>query len=200
MFGLLGLGGVLWHIGLAALAETLGRLEPTSALVVLLPSVLIYLVDTVGWHCALPSQYAKEVSVSRLLAIRMGGETVNLTTPTAYLGGEPLKSYLLYRYGVPLMDALVSVVIAKTTITIAQIAYILVGLALGVWMLSASTGAAERTTEFSVAIGATLAALAMLVLGVIAMVAIQRRGIFRLLFTLKSQMGFRNQYLEARIA
>jgi glycosyltransferase 2 family protein len=192
------LGAVLWHIDLSRVGATLSRLEPTSACVVLLPSVLIYLSDTVGWHLTLPPDYAKDVSLARLFVIRMAGETVNLTTPTAYLGGEPLKSYWLHRYGVPLMDASVSVVVAKTTMTIAQILYILLGVGVGVWLVGRSTGPNGLAAEWLVGIGASLLALALLLSGAIAMVVLQRRGLFSLLFGLKRRTGFRSQYLEAR--
>ena len=200
VLGLLALGGMLWQIGLSRLAETLGRLSPPTALIVLVPSVLIYLVDTLGWYLTLPRGYAQAVSLSRLFPIRMAGETVNLTTPTAYLGGEPLKSYLLHRYGVPLMDASVSVVISKTTMTIAQIAYVLLGLALGLWLLNPLTGPSEGPVDFSVEIGAALVALGLLLSGVMTVVVLQRRSIFRLLFALQRRMGFRSHYLEARAA
>ena len=63
----------------------------------------------------------------RLLTIRTAGEVVNMTTPTAYMGGEPLKAYLLKKYNVPIAEGAASVVIAKTTLTIAEVFYILTG-------------------------------------------------------------------------
>jgi hypothetical protein len=50
----------------------------------------------------------------------MAGEAVNSVTPTATLGGEPVKAHLLRAYGVPLSDGLASIVVAKTALTIAQ--------------------------------------------------------------------------------
>ena len=96
----------------------------------------MYVLDAYGWRLTL-GPYANAVAFWKLLAVRTAGEVVNMTTPTAYVGGEPLKAYLLKRYGVPMVDGLASVVIAKTTMTIAQIIFILIGLASGFWLLGA---------------------------------------------------------------
>ena len=57
----------------------------------------------------------------------MAGEAFNLTTPTASVGGEAVKAWLI-RHHVPLHEALPSVIVAKTTITIAQGLLLVVGL------------------------------------------------------------------------
>ena len=47
-------------------------------------------IEAYGWKVTLgPS--AHHVPFWRLLAIRTAGEVVNMTTPTAYVGGEPLR-------------------------------------------------------------------------------------------------------------
>ena len=69
---------------------------------------------------------------------RTAGEVVNMTTPTAYVGGEPLKAFLLKRHQIPMVDGLASVVIAKTIMTLAQVLFILVGIALAFWILGSS--------------------------------------------------------------
>ena len=53
-----------------------------------------------------------------MYVVRMIGEAYNNITPTASLGGEPVKAWLLKaNWGVPLRDAGASLVIAKTTIS-----------------------------------------------------------------------------------
>jgi putative membrane protein len=59
----------------------------------------------------------------------MAGEAVNSVTPTAAVGGEPVKAQLLRGYGVPGSDAAASVVIAKTALVVSQAAFVLLGLA-----------------------------------------------------------------------
>src|SRR5512146_2938021 len=105
--------------------------------IILIPSILMYVVEAYGWKITLgPS--AREVPFWRVLAIRTAGEVVNMTTPTAYVGGEPLKAYLLQKHRVPMVEGLASVVIAKTTMTIAQVLFILLGMAAGFWILGAN--------------------------------------------------------------
>ena len=76
---------------------------------ILLPSLLMYVLEAYGWRVTL-GRWAEAIPFWRVLAIRTAGEVVNMTTPTAYVGGEPLKAYLLKRHGVPLIDGLASVV------------------------------------------------------------------------------------------
>jgi hypothetical protein len=63
------------------------------------------------------------------LGIRAAGEAVNAVTPTAYLGGEPLKAWLLKRHGVSLVPGLASVLVSKTALMLTQGAFVFLGLA-----------------------------------------------------------------------
>ena len=71
----------------------------------------------------------------RLFMVRMAGEAINVTTPMAMLGGEPMKAYLLTRYEVPLVEGLASVVTAKTIMSLAQILFMLSGLGVMLWLV-----------------------------------------------------------------
>jgi hypothetical protein len=57
-----------------------------------------------------------------------------MTTPTASVGGEAVKAWFIRPY-VPLAESLPSVVIAKTTITIAQALYLATGLVVAMTVL-----------------------------------------------------------------
>src|SRR4030095_9027011 len=69
--------------------------------------------------------FLREVGFRVLFTSRLAGEAFNLTTPAA-LGGEAVKTWLL-RGHAPLDASLASVIVAKTTITIAQGIFLLVG-------------------------------------------------------------------------
>src|SRR5262245_47639300 len=127
--GLFTLSLLVWHIGPSKIYGAAEQLGPATLMVILIPSLVMYLLEAYGWKVALgPS--AQHIPFWRLLAVRTSGEVVNMTTPTAYIGGEPLKAYLLQKHGVPMVQGLASVVIAKTTMTIAQVLFILTGMAL----------------------------------------------------------------------
>jgi uncharacterized protein (TIRG00374 family) len=134
---------------------------------------------------------AKAVPFWRLLAIRTAGEVVNMTTPTAYLGGEPLKAYLLNKYNVPVAEGGASVVIAKTTMTIAEVFYILMGIALGFWILGVGSSAGQTITAGLVSVGLLICSIAGFVL-------IQRRGLFASILALARKLGLRIGFLESQ--
>ncbi len=69
--------------------------------------------------------------------VRMAGEAVNSVTPTAAVGGEPVKAMLLRRGGVSGSDAVASLVITKTALTVTQALFVVLGLAalFGRWEL-----------------------------------------------------------------
>src|SRR5262245_58619474 len=88
--------------------------------------VLVVYLDALGWRYAFRRD---RVRVWTLLWTRLAGEAFNLTTPTAALGGEAVKAWLL-RDRVPLPEAVSSVIVAKTTITIGQGLLLLLGVVL----------------------------------------------------------------------
>src|SRR5688572_9136293 len=89
LLGLLTLIALIGHVGPARILDTTAGLGLVPLVVILLPSVLMYALEAWGWRMTL-GRHADTVSFSRLFAIRTAGEVVNMTTPTAYVGGEPL--------------------------------------------------------------------------------------------------------------
>jgi uncharacterized protein (TIRG00374 family) len=168
-------------------------LSPLLLLAVLLPSLLMYLLEAYGWRLTL-GVYAQSLPFSQLFFIRTAGEVVNMTTPTAYVGGEPLKAYLLKRYHIPILDGLASVVIAKTTMTIAQIGFILLGIALAFGYAGVTAG----SQQLSIAAG--LASIGLLLFGTTVFVTIQRRGLFMSGLQLLRWFGIHIRFLESREA
>jgi uncharacterized protein (TIRG00374 family) len=138
---------VLLALGLALLAvlvvtndpgeifASIARLSWRLAVVVCFPFFLVTLLDTLGWRFAFA---ADRVGFGTLLRVRLAGEAFNLTTPTAALGGEAVKAWLL-RGAVSLDESIPSVVVAKTTIMIGQGLFLLVGVVIAwVWVLPGS--------------------------------------------------------------
>ena len=190
VLGALTLSLLVWHIGITRIYEAVTQLGPSAMAAILLPSLLMYVLEAYGWQVTLGPR-AKDVPFWRVLAIRTAGEVVNMTTPTAYVGGEPLKAYLLARQGVPLIEGLASVVTAKTTMTIAQILFILAGIGLGFWLLGSDGSAGKTVTAALVSVG-------LLLFGVGAFVLIQRQGMFTWMLKILRRLGLRLEYLESR--
>jgi uncharacterized protein (TIRG00374 family) len=188
--GLLVLGLLVWHIGPGNIYDAAARLGPVALLVILIPSIVMYAIETYGWKVTLGAS-ARAVPFWRLLVIRTAGEVVNMTTPTAYLGGEPLKAYLLKNCNVPMAEGAASVVIAKTTMTIAEVFFILLGIALGFWILGVGSSAGQT-------VGAGLLSVGLLVCSIAGFVFVQRRGLFASILATVRKLGLRIGFLEAR--
>lgn len=190
LLGLLTLGLIVWHIGPGNIYDAAARLGPVALFVILIPSVVMYAVEAYGWKVTLgPS--AQHVPFWRLLAIRTAGEVVNMTTPTAYVGGEPLKAYLLKKHNVPMVEGMASVVIAKTTMTVAEVLFILLGIALGFWILGASGSSGQI-------VAAGLLSVGLLLFGTAGFVFVQRRGLFVWILETLRKIGLRIGFLESQ--
>ena len=118
----------------AAIFASVTRLSWRIVIILMFPMALVMALDALGWRYAFLHD---RVPFGPLLATRLAGEAFNIATPTAALGGEVVKAWLL-RDRVPLEESVPSVIIAKTTITMAQGIFLLLGVALAVVTLAGS--------------------------------------------------------------
>jgi glycosyltransferase 2 family protein len=122
------LGFLIYHADVDQIHDHMGELGFAGPLV-LLPWSVIACLDALAWRCTLPAAAAARVPFGSLVLVRMAGEAINSMTPTAAVGGEPVKAHLLRRWGVAGSDSLASIVIAKTALTVSQSLFIVVGVA-----------------------------------------------------------------------
>jgi len=184
--GLVVLGGLIWHIGLSQIWETVDRVGFVAFCVILTPLLVVYLLDAYGWFLTL-GPWARRVGYIRLFMVRMAGEAINVTTPTAMLGGEPVKAYLLTRHEVPMVEGLASVVTAKTIMVIAQILFMLLGLGVTLWLVGGG--------EYNVLLA--FVSLGLLGFGAFLFLVLQRYGIGTGLLKVAETCRIRSQRLEA---
>src|SRR5262245_478158 len=150
--------------------------------------VLVALFDTLGWLFAFPRDWGP---FATLFAARLAGEAFNMTTPTAAVGGEAVKAWLL-RGHAPLDETLPSVIVAKTTITIAQGLFLVAGVILA-WTTPLHDSTLLRAMQW-------LLALQVLALG--GFVIAQTRGIFGWGARLLTRLGleaFRGHHTLGRV-
>jgi glycosyltransferase 2 family protein len=140
------------------------RLSWRLGILICFPAPVVMVFDTLGWRFAF---LRDRVPFSTLWWVRLAGEAFNLVTPTAALGGEAIKAWLL-RGTVALDESIPSIVVAKTTILIAQGLFLVLGIVLA-WH-SALAG--------SPLLWAMLGLLAIEVLGLGGFVVAQTRGMF----------------------
>jgi putative membrane protein len=160
--GLAVVAWLVWDLGPATVWKAIHTLSWRLGLVVFFPFCLAIAFDTLGWRVLLPKC---RVPWGTLAAARLAGEAVNLLTPTASVGGEPLKAYLV-RDRLPLGEGLASVVVDKTTMVMGQAALLAAGLGVALLVLQPS-----RTMTIAMA-----ALLAAEIVGVGGLTWVQIRG------------------------
>ena len=179
---------VLALVGVALFAWLLSQVDPTALIAELakvgatglLALLALYgvefLFDVLAWQVLLgPPGVARRMGnlawCAHLYAIRMAGEAVNVLTPLAGMGGEPVKAFICHHhYDVALSRASASLVSAKTLNVLALVAFLCVALVL---MLD--------DTRIEPQLHAiALAGLVLLAIGIGGFVLVQRFGIRRL--------------------
>lgn len=127
---------LLIRIGPATVFASLSTLSWRLLLLCFFPFSIMTLFDTLGWRFAFRRD---RVPFQTLISARLAGEAFNLTTPTASIGGEAVKAWLLRNHA-SIDESLPSVIIAKTTITVAQGLFLLLGITLAWSFLPQESG------------------------------------------------------------
>jgi uncharacterized membrane protein YbhN (UPF0104 family) len=115
---------LVYRVGTAPILLALGRLTWWQFVVVLLPSAASTAVDTLGWRFAFMRD---RTPFWRLFGARLAGEAMNLITALGPVGGEPIKAWLVRR-DVTYTESVPSILVSKTTVTIAQTIFLLIGI------------------------------------------------------------------------
>lgn len=118
---------VLIHrVGAEPILTTLRALAWWQFVLICLPYAVILAVDTLGWRFAFARDRAP---FWRLYGARLAGEALNVVTAVGSVGGEAAKAWLVRR-DVSYAESVPSIVIAKTTIVIAQAIFLIIGIVL----------------------------------------------------------------------
>lgn len=189
LFLALGLGLFAWFVREAGPAEIVRALKGIGwekGALAMLPYLLVYGFDTLGWRFAFSSASAHLLPYFTQVRLRMAGEAVNNLIPSAYVGGEPVKIYLAKKRGVPTIAAAQSVVVAKTTMTIAQVFAIAIGALAATYSLDPGSWA-HKGMLATTAIAACVAA---------ALFWLQSRGMFTTVLRIVRALKIRIEKLE----
>jgi uncharacterized membrane protein YbhN (UPF0104 family) len=136
VLGIVLVGILVYRVGADPILETFRRLAWWQFLLVCLPYGLVMVADTLGWRFAFASDRAP---FGRLFGARLAGEALNVVTAVGAIGGEAAKAWLVRR-DVGYAESVPSVIIAKTTITMAQALFLLIGLVVA-WVALPAGGA-----------------------------------------------------------
>lgn len=191
------LAAIVYGAGTEAIVTHLLALGWAAPLI-LLPYAVNALID--GAALGLPLPRSSRISAWRLAALRIAGEAINNITPTAYLGGEPVKVQLMRGQGIGGTDAVAAVVVAKTALVVSQIVFVVSGLVVLLLRLE------DASYPIATAIACILGGIAF----VVGLVEIQRRGLVALVgrFTIRvfprselvARLRKRADEIDARLA
>ncbi len=171
-------------VGTEALAFHLTQLGIWIPLLLLI-ALPAHLINTAGLRFCIP-QSIKRPSWFRLIVARMAGEAVNNTTPSAYLGGEPIKARIL-QPSLGGIQATASVVLAKTIQTITELIFILAGAFLALNLLNVPD-------RFATGMGIILGSGAVIVTAITIQ---QQRGLFSGPFEFLGRFSYLDRFVES---
>jgi uncharacterized protein (TIRG00374 family) len=191
--GLVLFAGLIYGVGLRTVWGALQRLGWLTPLIVI-PYFTSYFVDSIGWlwvlrRCSPPAvgNPLPAPGLLQLFTIRAAGEAVNGITPTAYLGGEPLKAWLLQQHGVPIVPGLASILISKTALMLTQGGFVFLGV-----LVALHRWGSEIPLPVAALIGLLLGGLTF---GLI--IGIQHRGLFGILLGISRRWSGREALLAS---
>lgn len=146
-----------------------------------------HLINTAGLRFCIPRSVPRP-SWRRLVVARMAGEAINNTTPSAYLGGEPIKAKIL-QTSLGGVQATATVVLAKTIQTLTEMVFIVGGSILALHLLNVPDG-------FAAGMGIVIGSGAVIV---IALAFQQQRGLFSGPFELLGRFSFLDRFVEIHL-
>jgi glycosyltransferase 2 family protein len=128
VLGAVGLGVLAWRIDVGVVRAAALQLGWGMALIVG-QEIVAHVFNALAWRFAFAPGDARAFPLRELVRLRVAGDAVNYLTPTATLGGEVARAAML-RGGRDAGVRAVSVIVAKSTQTLAQALFMTAGLIL----------------------------------------------------------------------
>lgn len=117
---------IIYHVGFREIIKLLSNASVVFIICFLAVSLLIAMVLTFKWKLILHAK-GIEVPYWRLFSYRLVGYSVSYLTPTAHVGGEPIRAYLLKREGVGINTGFSSVIIDRTVEVTTDVTFFFIG-------------------------------------------------------------------------
>ncbi|MFT4587186.1 MAG: hypothetical protein ACI9VS_002195 [Candidatus Binatia bacterium] len=151
-----------------------------------LPFLTVFALDAAAWKISFGKHGTPGVSWWSMFKIRWAGESVNYVVPTAYVGGEAVKIYLLHKRGIdPKVSAAASVV-SKSAQTLGMVIFIAIGAMLSLRYIPEGSWARQAMAIICVLTFVAIGALFLL----------QKYGMFTTLLKALRLAGIRIRKLE----
>lgn len=174
---------LFWKVGPGAIGQLLWKADWALPLV-FVPYILVITCETLGWWFAFqPNQV---VRFKDLVRLTIATKAVQLLTPSITQAGEFMKVHLLRVTGVKVDIGAASVVVAKTTITIAELLFIGVGLTFALVYMTV-----EPVLAMSISLG-----IVVMGFGLVGVLVWQRIGLFRPLIWVSRRIGVLASFVD----
>lgn len=154
------------------------------------------LVISLGWYCLYTTAWLQflgrlsdGIDFWELFRIKVTGEAVNTLTPANFIGGDPLRIYLLKK-NFPVAEGAASVVVDRTLHSAATLVMILLGIAVGF----ATFDRLPSNIKFGVPIATMVSAVF-----IVFILVHQRRGFFSLILNLCRRLHLKKSFSEKTI-
>lgn len=176
---------LIWRIGFDAILANVRRFG-VWFLVILAVGASWLFFQTCAWSI-IQNAFFKKVRFLALFRIKIIGDALNVLLPSASLGGEAARAYLLKK-AVPLKEGIPSVVFDKTVEFVASTAFLVLGLLLGSLFVRLPEGL----------LAPTVICLAVTTAGVIFLVVFSVRGVCATLARITARLPRVRKWVEGR--
>jgi len=129
MIGILLFAFLVYKIGPIRIWENIKNLTLLKFLILFLLHFLYFVFRTLNWKIIF-EKYEEKVSFNHLIAARIAGDAISYLTPSAYLGGEPVRAIMAARSNRG--KSLASVIIDKTIEILTIVLLIIVGVIIAI--------------------------------------------------------------------
>lgn len=178
---------LIHKIGIATIIDNIAALG-WRFIPLLTLSFCWYLLYTTGWMQFL-HRLSDGIKFWELFRIKIAGESVNTLTPVNFIGGDPLRIYLLKK-NFPLSESAASVVVDRTLASTATILVVV----LGVVVSFLTFDRLPANLKYGVPIAA------LVCISFIAFILIhQRRGFFSLILSACERLRIKREFSEKTI-
>jgi uncharacterized protein (TIRG00374 family) len=147
-----------------------------------------YVFYTIAWMQFL-SRLSNGIGFFELFRIKISGEAVNTLTPANFIGGDPMRIYLLKK-NFPVSEGAASVVVDRTLQSIAILFTILLGIIVA--FLKFDELSANITYGVPIALVISFAFMGFLLVH-------QRRGLFSLILNVCRKIGIKKEFSEKTV-
>lgn len=176
---------LIWRIGFDVLLANISRFG-IWFLAILAVGALWLLLQTCAWGI-IQNTFFKKVPFPALFRIKVIGDALNVLLPSASLGGEAARAYLLKR-AVPLKEGIPSVVFDKTVEFVASTVFLASALLLGSLFVHLPEGL----------LAPTVICLAVTAAGTVLLIVFSVRGVCATLARITARWPRARKWVEAR--